>query len=167
MGRGEGRAAEGAAHGGKDVNLLVLFIHKILELPDLGLELANALLERLGVAARKGSTTELIAGAAFEADVGALRAGRSDTIAANFLAPASITSLGNAALCTVAHLDDLHGQDSRHDGGPSPSRLADREGDRWRGGVERGSGRGYCRGSEADGKRGTVVGPWLGPRARE
>jgi len=67
------------------VDLFVLFVEQVLQLPNLGLEAAHTLFERLGVAARKGSPAELIAGLALEAYILALGAAGSDAIAADFL----------------------------------------------------------------------------------
>lgn len=101
-------------HGREHVNLLVLFVEQILELSDFGLELADTLLKRLGIASRKRSSAEFVAGTAFEANVGALGARGPDTIAANLFATTAITSLSDTALSTGADFDNLHGKYSRH-----------------------------------------------------
>ncbi len=122
-GRRRGRSNRGPAavvaavtvvHGGEHVNLFVLFVEQVLELADLALELADALLERLGVAARKGAAAELVAGAALEADVCALRACRAGAVAANLFAAAPVAGLSDAALGAGADLDDLHGEYAGH-----------------------------------------------------
>lgn len=104
-------------HLGQHVDLLILLVQQILQLPNLRLQGADALLERLGVASWKGTTAELVAGAAFKANIGALRAARANAIAANLLAAASVAGLGDTALGARAHLDDLHRQNSWHFGG--------------------------------------------------
>lgn len=115
MGSG-GRSALGVAKRGTEyVHLLVLFVEQILQLSHLGFQLADSLLQRLGVAARKGAPAQLVAGPTLEADRGALRAGWPHAIAPDLLASAAIARLGDATLGAVAHLDDLHGEDARHD----------------------------------------------------
>lgn len=101
-------------HSGEHVNFLVLFVEQVLEFADLALELADAFLERLGVAARKGAAAEFVAGAALEADVGALRACRAGAVAANLFAAAPVAGLGDAALRAGADFDDLHGKNAGH-----------------------------------------------------
>ena len=104
-------------HLGEHVDLLVLLVQQILEFPDLAFQGANPLFQRLGVSAGERASAEFIARAAFEADVGTLRAAGSDAIAANLLAAAAVAGLGDTALRTRAHLDNLHGEYSGHLGG--------------------------------------------------
>jgi hypothetical protein len=101
-------------HLGQHVDLLVLLVQQVLEFADLALELPHALLERLGVSTWEGAAAQLVAGAALEADAGALRAAGSDAIAANLLATAAVAGLSNPALGAGAHLDNFHGEDAGH-----------------------------------------------------
>ena len=99
---------------GEHVDLLVPQVELVLEFAYFGLQGANTLLQGLGVAPWKGASTELVAGATFEADGGALRTARSDAVAANLLASTSIAGLGDAALSGRTDLDHLHREDARH-----------------------------------------------------
>ena len=103
-------------HLGQHVNLLVLFVKQVLQLSVLPLEHSHSLLQRLGVPARKGPPAQLVAGAALEADGGALRAGRAGAVAADLLAATAIAGLGDAALGAGPDLDDFHWEYPRHGG---------------------------------------------------
>ncbi len=104
-------------HLGEHVDLLVLLVQQILEFPDLGFQGANTFLQRLGVSAWERASAEFVARAAFESDIGTLRAAGSDAVAPNLLAAAAVAGLGDTALRTRPHLDNLHGEDSGHLGG--------------------------------------------------
>jgi len=104
-------------HPREHVDLLVLLVQQVLQLPHLALEDADALLERLGVAAREGAPAELVARLALEADVRTLRAAGADAVASDLLAPAAIAGLCYPDLGGRADLDDLHREDARHGGG--------------------------------------------------
>lgn len=110
-----GRRRDRMMHPGEDIDLLVLLIEQVLELAHLGLERPDPLLEGLGVATRKGASAELVAGAALEPHRGALRACRAHSVTADLLASTTIARLRDAALRSRPDLDDLHGQDARHD----------------------------------------------------
>lgn len=101
-------------HLGQHIDLLILLIQQIFQFPDLQLQLAHALLQGLGISPRKGAPAQLVAGAALEADIGTLGTTRSDTIATDLLAAAAVAGLGDSALGTGAHFDNLHRQDARH-----------------------------------------------------
>lgn len=103
-------------HLGQHIDFLILLVQQILQFPDFGLQRANSLFQRFGVAAWECSSAELVARLALEADVGTLRAARSDPIAAYLLAATAITGLGNPALRTRPNLDNFHRQYSRHFG---------------------------------------------------
>jgi len=99
------------------INLLVLLTEQLLQLANLPFQQTHSLLERLGVTPGKRSATELIAGLAFETDIGALCATRADAVAADLLGATSIACLCDAGLATGPNLDHFHRQYSRHDGG--------------------------------------------------
>ena len=92
----------------KHIDLLILLVEQLLQLADLSFQLSYALLERLGVASGKCATAELVAGLAFESDVGALRAAWSYTVAADLLASAS-TSYGQSSVSFGTMSHDLIG----------------------------------------------------------
>lgn len=73
----------------KYIDLFVLFVQQVLQLSHFGFEGPHALLQTLGVASGEGTSAELVAGLAFEANVGALGTARSHTIAADLLASTS------------------------------------------------------------------------------
>lgn len=83
---------------GEHVDFLVLFVQQVLEITHLGFQDAHALFQTLGVASGKCAATELIAGAALEANVGTLGAAGANTVASYFFASASVTGLGDATL---------------------------------------------------------------------
>lgn len=99
---------------GQHVDLLILLIQQVFQFSDFEFERSHSIFERFGISAREGSSTELIAGLAFESDIGALGAAWANAITANLLASASIAGLRNTTLCCIAHPDDLHGQNARH-----------------------------------------------------
>lgn len=101
---------------GQHIDLLILLIQQVLQVPHFGLERPHSFLQRLGVSSGECSAAEFVAGLAFEADVGALRTARSDSVAADLFASASVTGLGNAALGPAAHLDHFHGENAGHFG---------------------------------------------------
>jgi len=101
---------------GEYVDFLVLLIEQLLQLPHLRLQLSYPFLQRLGVSTWKRSTTELIARLAFESNIDALCATRSDAVASNLLRPAAVASLGYTRLVACAHFDNLHRKYSRHFG---------------------------------------------------
>ena len=101
---------------GEDVDLFVLLVQKVLQLLDFSLERSHAFLQRLGVAAGKCATTQLVARLALKTDVGALRTTRANAITANLLAATAIAGLCDATLGTVADLDDFHGENAGHCG---------------------------------------------------
>lgn len=104
---------------GQDIDFLLLLLQQILQLPHFGLQAPHSLLQALRVSPGEGPATELVTRPALEADIGALRTARSDSIAADFLAPTSITSLGYPTLRIRADFDDFHGKYARHRGGRS------------------------------------------------
>ena len=104
-------------HLGEHINLLILLVQQVLQLPHFSLQRAHSLLQGFRISTRKCSSAELIARLALEADVGTLRAAGADPIAAYLLAAAPITGLGNSALRIRPNLDHFHRQDSRHLGG--------------------------------------------------
>lgn len=99
------------------IDLFVLLIQQVLEIPDFRLQRAYSFLQGFGVAARESATTQFIARFALEANVGALSATWSDAVTTDLLASASITGLGNTTLGAVADLDHFHRKNSRHFGG--------------------------------------------------
>ena len=72
-------------HLRQHINLFILFIQQVLQLPHLGFESANALFQGFSVASWERAPTQLVAGLALKADIGTLRARRAYTIAANLL----------------------------------------------------------------------------------
>jgi len=99
------------------INLLIFLVEQLLQLAHLCLQESYALLQRLGISSWEGATAQLVAGLAFESDVGALRATGADSVAAYFLGATSVAGLGDAGLATLPDFDYLHRQYSRHDGG--------------------------------------------------
>lgn len=106
----------------ENVDLLILFVEETFQFPHFGFQCPYAVLQRLCIASREGTTAELVARAALEADVGTLGAAGPDAIAANLFTSTSIAGLGNAALGAVAHADHLHRDNARHCGGGSSDR---------------------------------------------
>jgi hypothetical protein len=100
---------------GQHVDLLVLFVQQILQILDFCFQGSHTLLERLGVTTRESPAAQFIARSTFETDVGALCTAGTNAIAADFLASASVTGLGDSTGGTGAtDLDYFHGQDTRH-----------------------------------------------------
>lgn len=98
------------------INLLILFIQQVLEIPNFRLQGAHSFLQRLGISTRESTATELVASFAFEADIGALCTTGTDAVATDFLASATITGLGDTTLRAVPDLDHFHRENSRHVG---------------------------------------------------
>jgi hypothetical protein len=92
----------------QNVDLLILFVQQILQIPYFCLQSPHSFLQRLGVPTRKSAATQFVACLAFETDIGALCTTWMDTITANLFASASITGLGNTTLRTAANLDHFH-----------------------------------------------------------
>lgn len=101
----------------KHIDLLILLVEQLLQLADLSFQLSYALLERLGVASGKCATAELVAGLAFESNIGALGATWANAIAAYLLRAAPVAGLCNAGLAARPDFDHFHGKYSRHFGG--------------------------------------------------
>ena len=94
---------------GQDIDLLVLLVQEILQVLHFCLQGTHALLQRLRITAGKSSAAQLVARSALEAHVGALCTARSNTVAADLLASASVTGLGDPALAAgAADLDHFH-----------------------------------------------------------
>lgn len=108
---------------GQDIDLLVLFIQQRLQVAHFRLQTPHPFLQRLGVASGKRSPAQLVAGLAFEADVGALGATGPDAVATDLFAATSVTGLGDPTLRAVADLDHFHRKDSRHRGSPAVLRI--------------------------------------------
>lgn len=98
------------------INLLIFLVQEILQLPNFALECSHSLLKRLGVTPGESSPAELVACLAFEANVGALRTARPDTVTPDFFAPASITCLRYSALRARSNPNNFHGEYARHIG---------------------------------------------------
>ena len=98
------------------IYLFILFVQQILEISNFGLQGAHSFLQRLGVSTGEGTATELVAGFAFEADIGALCTTGTDAVATDLLASATITGLGDTTLRAVPDLDHFHRENSRHVG---------------------------------------------------
>jgi hypothetical protein len=108
----------------KHIDLLIFLVEQLFQLADLSFQQSHALFERLRVASRKSSATELVAGLALKADIGALCAARANAVAAYLLRAASVAGLCNAGLAARADLDNFHRQYSRHIGGVCFVRLS-------------------------------------------
>lgn len=93
---------------GQHIDLFVFLVQEIFQVTDLCLQCSNSLFEAFRITSGKGPPAELIAGAAFEANIGTLRTGWPDAIASYLLASAAVAGLGDAALRTAAHLNYFH-----------------------------------------------------------
>jgi hypothetical protein len=99
------------------VDFLILFVQQILEISDLCLEGSHTFLQRFGISTWERAAAQFVACFALETNVGALGTAWSNAIAANLLASATITGLGDPALSAGAtNLDHFHGQDTGHFG---------------------------------------------------
>ncbi len=96
-------------HLGQHVQLLILLIQQILQFANFSFEGTHSFFKRLGISARERSSTQLVAGLALEADIGALGATRPNAIASYLLTSAAVAGLGNATLGSGSHLDHFHG----------------------------------------------------------
>lgn len=101
----------------KHIDLLVFLVKQLLQLSDLSFQLSHTLLKRLCVAPGECATTELVAGFALEANIGALCATWANAVAAYLLGTASVAGLCYAGLTARPDFDYFHRQYSRHVGG--------------------------------------------------
>ena len=90
------------------VNLLILLVQQILQLSYFSFQTSNAIFQGLCVPSWKCSATQLVAGFAFEADIGTLGTAWSNAVTPDLLAPTPIAGLCNPTLGTAPHSNHLH-----------------------------------------------------------
>ena len=99
----------------ENVDLLILFVQKILQIFNLCFQGSYTFLQGLGIATRERAAAQFITRFALEPNIGALGTAWSDAVTTNLFTSATITGLGDPTLSAgTTDLDHFHGQDTGH-----------------------------------------------------
>lgn len=98
------------------IDLLIFLVKQLFQFANFSFQTPHTILQRLCVTSWKGSSTQLVTRFTFKSDIGTLRTGRADSIAAYLFASATITGLCYTALVGRTHPYHLHRKYARHIG---------------------------------------------------